>query len=79
MVQLENGLMTYGEAVIMQKDSLRMVKGEWEADELKRHIRLDCDQALNYYNMKLRVAFGLEPSCGVFYCLDKYKRLGEIA
>ena len=45
--------MTYGEAVIYQKSTMRMQGGSWVSDPLPEHVRLSEAEAFEYYSDKL--------------------------
>ena len=45
--------MTYGEAVMFQKATMRMQNGRWVSDPLPAHVRLSEQEALEYYGRKL--------------------------
>ena len=45
--------MTYGEAVMFQKSTMRMQNGQWVSDPLPEHIRLSEADAIEYYGEKL--------------------------
>ena len=45
--------MTYGEAVMFQKSTMRMQNGQWVSDPLPEHIRLSEADAFEYYGEKL--------------------------
>lgn len=45
--------MTYGEAVMIQKSTMRMQNGVWVSDPLPAHVRLNKQEALEYYGRKL--------------------------
>ncbi|WP_314070022.1 hypothetical protein [Campylobacter showae] len=45
--------MTYGEAVMFQKSTMRMQNGVWVSDPLPAHIKLSEKEALEYYGRKL--------------------------
>lgn len=45
--------MTYGEAVMAQKATMRMQNGVWVSDPLPAHVRLSEQEALEYYGRKL--------------------------
>lgn len=45
--------MTYGEAVMFQKSTMRMQNGVWVSDPLPAHVRLSEQEALEYYGRKL--------------------------
>lgn len=45
--------MTYGEAVMFQKSTMRMQNGQWVSDPLPEHIRLSEADAFEYYGRKL--------------------------
>lgn len=45
--------MTYGEAVMFQKSTMRMQNGQWVSDPLPEHVRLNEKEALEYYGRKL--------------------------
>lgn len=45
--------MTYGEAVMFQKSTMRMQNGQWVGDPLPEHIRLSEADAFEYYGEKL--------------------------
>ena len=45
--------MTYGEAVMFQKSTMRMQNGVWVSDPLPAHIKLSEKEALQYYGRKL--------------------------
>lgn len=45
--------MTYGEAVMAQKATMRMQNGVWVSDPLPAHVRLNEKEALEYYGQKL--------------------------
>ena len=45
--------MTYGEAVMAQKSTMRMQNGVWVSDPLPAHVRLSEQEALEYYGQKL--------------------------
>ena len=45
--------MTYGEAVMAQKATMRMQNGVWVSDPLPAHIKLSEKEALEYYGRKL--------------------------
>lgn len=46
--------MTYGEALQLQKENMKLVNGKWTAPQLKEHTHLTEDEAIVYYNKKLR-------------------------
>ena len=45
--------MTYGEAVIYQKSTMRMQNGQWVSDPLPEHVKLREADAFEYYGRKL--------------------------
>lgn len=45
--------MTYGEAVMFQKSTMRMQNGVWVSDPLPAHVKLSEQEALEYYGRKL--------------------------
>lgn len=45
--------MTYGEAVSIQKGTMRMQNGVWVSDPLPAHVRLSEKEAFEYYGRKL--------------------------
>lgn len=45
--------MTYGEAVMAQKSSMRMQNGRWVSDPLPEHVKLSEKEAFEYYGRKL--------------------------
>lgn len=45
--------MTYGEAVMFQKLTMRMQNGVWVSDPMPAHVRLSEQEALEYYGAKL--------------------------
>ena len=45
--------MTYGEAVIYQKSTMRMQNGVWVSDPLPAHVKLNEKEAFEYYGQKL--------------------------
>ena len=45
--------MTYGEAVMFQKSTMRMQNGVWVSDPLPAHVRLSEKEAFEYYGRKL--------------------------
>ena len=44
--------MTYGEAVSIQKGTMRMQNGIWVSDPLPAHVRLSEKEAFEYYGRK---------------------------
>ena len=55
--------MTYGEAVMFQKSTMRMQNGVWVSDPLPAHVRLSEKEAFEYYGEKLNKYWGnLPPS-----------------
>ena len=47
-------ILTYGEALYMRKESLRLEDGQYVADPLKFCVRLAREDALKYYGAKLK-------------------------
>ncbi|WP_314300604.1 hypothetical protein [Campylobacter showae] len=45
--------MTYGEAVMFQKSTMRLQNGVWVSDPMPAHVRLSEQEALQYYGRKL--------------------------
>lgn len=45
--------MTYGEAVMFQKSTMRMQNGVWVSDPMPAHVRLNEKEAFEYYGRKL--------------------------
>lgn len=45
--------MTYGEAVMFQKSTMRMQNSVWVSDPLPAHVRLSEKEAFEYYGEKL--------------------------
>ena len=45
--------MTYGEAVMFQKSTMRMQNGVWVSDPLPAHVKLNKQEAFEYYGRKL--------------------------
>ena len=53
--------MTYGEAVSIQKGTMRMQNGVWVSDPMPAHVRLSKQEALEYYGRKLDVYWASLP------------------
>lgn len=51
--------MTYGEAVMFQKSTMRMQNGRWVSDPLPEYVKLSEKEAFEYYGEKLN-AYWLE-------------------
>lgn len=45
--------MTYGEAVMFQKSTMRLQNGRWVSDPLPEHVKLNEKEAFEYYGQKL--------------------------
>ncbi len=45
--------MTYGEAVMFQKSTMRLQNGRWVSDPLPEYVKLNEKEALEYYGRKL--------------------------
>ena len=45
--------MTYGEAVMFQKSTMRMQNGQWVSDPLPEYVKLSETEAFEYYGEKL--------------------------
>ena len=45
--------MTYGEAVMFQKSTMRMQNGRWVSDPLPEHVKRSEAEAFEYYGEKL--------------------------
>lgn len=51
---MNNELPTYGEVLLIQKDSMRLNRGQWTTCELPKHREFKTkDEAMGYYCKKL--------------------------